>query len=67
MKFESVTYNIQIQLSVDEASFLHAMMNPNYFLNSDMSDMDIEAYTFGVDLKKKLAEFVKTHYKKGDK
>lgn len=54
---------IEIKLTVDEASYLHAMMNPNYFLSAnEMPDMEREAYDFGLKLKAQLKEFVDTNY-----
>jgi hypothetical protein len=52
-----------IKLSVDEAAYLQAMINPNYFLGfGDMTDLDKEAYNFGLNLRAQLAQFVQENH-----
>lgn len=63
MELITTSETIIIQLSVNEASFLHAMANPNFFLSSNtMSDMERSAYEMGMNLKVQLAEFVQKNY-----
>ena len=61
--YSALKPKIEIKLTVDEASYLHAMMNPNYFLSAnEMTDMEREAYNFGLKLKEQLKEFVDKNY-----
>ena len=52
-----------LQIGVNEASYLHAMMDPRYFLSAnELTDMEKEAYQFGIELKQKLGKFVQEHH-----
>lgn len=54
---------ITIELDVDQASYLHAMINPNFFLSSEpATDMEKAGYNLGLELKSKLANFVQENY-----
>ena len=54
---------IQFEFDVNEASYLHAMMNPNYFLSvGEMTDMERDAYDFGLKLKAQMKLFVDKNY-----
>lgn len=54
---------ITIELDVDQASYLHAMINENYFRGLEPLD-DFETYgcQLGIDIKKKLHNFVQENY-----
>jgi hypothetical protein len=54
---------ITIELDVDQASYLHAMINPNFFLSSEpLTDMEKAGYNLGLELRNKLATFVQENY-----
>lgn len=63
MNISSSDQTITIELDVNEASFVHAMLNPNYFLSAnELTEMEKTAYLLGKDLKSKLADFVNENY-----
>ena len=54
---------ITIELNVDQASYLHAMINENYFRGSlPLDDFEIYGCQLGIDIKKKLYDFVQENY-----
>lgn len=63
MDITTTSETIIIQLGINEASFLHAMTNPDYFVSSHtMNDMERCAYEMGMKLKGQLAEFIQKNY-----
>ena len=54
---------ITIELDVDQASYLHTMINENYFCGSEpLDDFEIYGRQLGIDIKKKLHNFVQENY-----